>query len=108
MRTVDTLTAITQHGTVCPRRFSTSCRPRREHHGGYMADVMKAIRFAWSLYRVRVETAYAGYLRRDPVSLLGLRPGRLDPYPVYEQIRAKGTMVPTRRGNWVSPSHRVC
>jgi len=73
-----------------------------------MAEVTKAIGFAWSLYRVRAETAYAGYLLRDPVSLLWLRPGRLDPYPVYEQIRAQGTLVPTRRGNWVSPSHRVC
>jgi cytochrome P450 len=23
-------------------------------------------------------------------------------------VRAKGTLVPTRRGSWVSPNHRVC
>jgi cytochrome P450 len=73
-----------------------------------MTEVKKAIGFAWILYGTRAYTAYAGYLQRDPVALLTLRPGRINPYPVYERIRAQGTLVPTRTGNWVSTSHRVC
>src|SRR5690242_10351871 len=39
---------------------------------------------------------------------LQLRPGRDNPYAIYERMRAIGTLVPTRLGNWASPSHRVC
>jgi hypothetical protein len=42
------------------------------------------------------------------MALLSLRPGRADPYPVYERIRASGTLMPTRLGNWMTTSHRVC
>ena len=42
------------------------------------------------------------------MALLELRPGRVNPYPVYARLRADGPLTPTRRGNWVSTSHRVC
>jgi cytochrome P450 len=32
----------------------------------------------------------------------------VNPYPVYERIRKDGPLSPTRLGQWVSPSHRVC
>jgi cytochrome P450 len=73
-----------------------------------MSDVGHAVAFAARLYRQRTAVACSGYVRRDPVALLSLRPGRADPYPVYERIRASGTLVPTRLGNWLSTSHRVC
>jgi cytochrome P450 len=68
----------------------------------------QAITFAMRLYRQRADIAYAGYVRRDPMALLQLRPGREDPYAIYERMRAVGTLFPTRLGNWASTSHRVC
>src|SRR5215469_16473528 len=68
----------------------------------------RAIAYAARLYLQRANTAYAGYIHRDPMALLRLSPGRTDPYPIYDRIRENGTLVPTRLGNWVSPSHRVC
>jgi len=73
-----------------------------------MSDVGQAIAFASRLYGQRASTAYAGYVRRDPLALLRLRPGRANPYPVYDRIRAGGRLVPTPLGNWVSASYRVC
>ena len=64
--------------------------------------------FAARLYYARAMVGYYGYLRREPMALLNLRPGRVDPYPVYERIRANGTLVPTRLGNWMTTSHGVC
>ena len=73
-----------------------------------MSDLHQAISFAAGLYRERARVLLAGYVQRDQVALLALRPGRTNPYAVYDRIRARGTMVPTRMGNWATPSHRVC
>ena len=73
-----------------------------------MSDLGQAISFASSLYRQRVGTYYAGYVARDPLALLRLRPGRVDPYSIYERMREEGPLAPTRLGNWVSTNHRVC
>jgi cytochrome P450 len=73
-----------------------------------MSDVGRAISFAAQLYRLRAGTAYACYVKNDPMARLQLRPGRDDPYAIYERMRAVGTLVPTWLGNWASPSHRVC
>ena len=73
-----------------------------------MSDIGQAARFAARLYRGRATIGYAGYVRRDPMALLQLRPGHADPYPIYERIRERGTLVPTRLGNWMTASHRVC
>jgi P450-derived glycosyltransferase activator len=67
-----------------------------------------AFGFASGLYRQRATVAYVGYVRRDPMALLFLRPGRDNPYAIYERMRAQGTLSPTRLGNWVTTSHRVC
>ena len=73
-----------------------------------MSDLGRAVSFASQLYRVRAGTTFAGYVRRDPMARLQLRPGRVDPYVIYEQMRAVGPLVPTRLGNWASTSHRIC
>jgi hypothetical protein len=73
-----------------------------------MSDIGRAIGFAARLYRERAVVGYAGYLRREPMARLQLRAGHTDPYPIYEQIRGRGTLVPTLMGNWVTASHRVC
>jgi P450-derived glycosyltransferase activator len=73
-----------------------------------VSDLTRTIAFASQLYREKTAVAYAGYVRRDPVARLSLRPGRADPYPLYEQLRTRGTLTPTGRGNWATASHRVC
>src|SRR5215471_6889496 len=73
-----------------------------------MNDIGRAIAYASGLYLQRANTAHSGYIHRDPMALLRLSQGRANPYPVYDRIRESGTLVPTRLGNWVSPSHRVC
>ena len=73
-----------------------------------MVDVKRAAAFAAALYKRRLDFAYHGYLRRDPMSRLHLRIGRDNPYAIYDGLRRQGTLVPTRIGNYVTTSHRVC
>jgi hypothetical protein len=73
-----------------------------------MSDLSQTIAFASQLYRQKASVAYAGYVRRDRVAQLSLRPGRADPYPLYEKLRARGTLTRTARGEWATTSHRVC
>ena len=77
-------------------------RPRQ------LSRLSLAVRFASGLYRERARIAGAGYLARDPMSLLKLRPGRENPYPVYERLRAAGPLVPTRQGSWACTSYHGC
>ncbi|MET8153997.1 cytochrome P450 [Actinoplanes sp. NPDC049668] len=70
-----------------------------------MADLVRAVRFSAGLYARRLDFLYHGYLRRDPMALLHLRPGRDDPYAIYAGMPRFG---PTRLGNWATTSHRVC
>ncbi|MFC7534376.1 cytochrome P450 [Actinoplanes sp. GCM10030250] len=69
---------------------------------------MGALRFAATLYGRQLDTAYHGYVRRDPMAMLRLAPGRENPYRIYEQIRAGGDLVLTRLGNYVTASHPLC
>jgi cytochrome P450 len=73
-----------------------------------MSSLGPTIKFAANLYRQRARIAYEGYLAGDELALLTLGPGRSDPYPIYERLRARGTLTPTRLGNWVTTSYRVC
>jgi P450-derived glycosyltransferase activator len=73
-----------------------------------MADLRRTVTFATGLYRRRLDFAFHGYVRRDPMSRLHLRAGRDNPYAIYDGLRARGTLVPTRLGNWVTTSHRLC
>lgn len=73
-----------------------------------MSDLTSTIAFAGQLYRDKTAVAYSGYVKRDPLARLSLRPGRANPYPLYEQLRARGTLTPARQGDWATTSHRVC
>jgi cytochrome P450 len=68
----------------------------------------EVLSFATALYRERLGIAYAGYVLRDDMALLHLRPGRDDPYRIYDRMRRQGPLLPTRRGNWATTSHRLC
>jgi cytochrome P450 len=69
---------------------------------------MGALRFAAALYRQRFDIVFHGYVRRDPMSRLHLKPGRDNPYAIYEHVRAGGDLVPTRLGNYVTASYPAC
>jgi len=60
------------------------------------------------LYRAKAVLGFQGYARHDELALLMLHPGRDDPYPHYESLRARGPLVRSRLGPWVTTSHRVC
>jgi cytochrome P450 len=76
--------------------------------GVVMSSLGQALAFAANLYRRRVEVAYVGYVRREPFALLQLRPGRADPYPLYQRIRDRGTLTSVGGGELASASYRVC
>jgi cytochrome P450 len=73
-----------------------------------MSAPMSAVGFALRLYHGRAAIAYAAYVSKDPMARLQTRPGRANPYAIYDKMRAAGTVVPTRLGNWATTSHRVC
>ena len=58
--------------------------------------------------RRRGDLWWAGRVHGDLLSRVRLREGRRDPYPFYEQMRARGPMLPTRLGNWSTTSHALC
>jgi cytochrome P450 len=75
---------------------------------GRVSQLRDLARFATQLYVTRAGVAWRGYARRSPLALLELRPGRENPYPVYDRIRAQGPMIATPLGNWATARHTVC
>jgi len=73
-----------------------------------MSDLGQVIHLRVRLYRQQAAVGLRRLPQTRPMALLELRPGRVNPYPVYARLRADGPLTPTRRGNWVSTSHRVC
>ena len=66
-----------------------------------------AARFAGSLYGDRAQVVVHG-ARGDAFAQLRGRPGRVDPYSVYDRIRGEGGWVTTRLGNLASVEHAAC
>ena len=52
--------------------------------------------------------AFHGHVLRDPLCLTNLEPGRVDPYPIYRRIRARGKLVRSSLGPYATASHEVC
>ncbi|MEP9384792.1 cytochrome P450 [Nocardioides sp. KR10-350] len=73
-----------------------------------MGDLPRAARFFASLYADRAARQYAARVRGDLPARLAMREGRLDPYPVYERVRERGTFVPNRFGGLATADHAVC
>jgi cytochrome P450 len=73
-----------------------------------MSELGEGAKLAIHFYRQRADTALAAYVRRDKLARLQLRPGRVNPYSIYAQIRAEGPILPTHTGGLVTHSHRVC
>ncbi len=66
-----------------------------------------AARFAGSLYGDRARVVVHG-AQGDAFARLRGRPGRVDPYSVYQGIRAEGGWVTTRLGNLATVDHAAC
>jgi len=65
-----------------------------------------------NLYRERAVLGLTGYLRRDPMALLELRPGQANPYPVHARLRKNGPLTLTpgvqpQGGGRLPASHRA-
>jgi cytochrome P450 len=73
-----------------------------------MSEIGEAVKFAGHLYRQQAGTTLAAYVRRDKLAMLTRKPGRVDPYSIYEQLRDAGPVLPGRFGGLATPSHRVC
>jgi cytochrome P450 len=76
-----------------------------------MTTATKAIqtaRFLGGMYRERARVLYWAHVRGDLFSRLVLPNGHTDPYEIYEEMRARGPMLPTRLGNYSTTSHRLC
>jgi cytochrome P450 len=69
---------------------------------------VQAAKFLSGMYRERARILYWAHVRGDLFSRLILPNHHTDPYQIYEEMRARGPMLPTRLGNYTTTSHRVC
>ena len=91
-----------------PYRYAYTIRRGRDsrHNGRDGSSRQAASASPPALYRAAGHFAYHGYVRDDPMARLSLRPGRDNPYPIYERLRAHGPISRTRLGNWVTTEPR--
>lgn len=73
-----------------------------------MSSVTAMIRLTGQLGRERSRRFVNGTIHRDRMARLRQRKGRLNPYPIYEELRAAGPLTRSRTGEWLSASHSVC
>jgi cytochrome P450 len=76
-----------------------------------MSTATKAVqtaKFLGGMYRERARVLYWARVRGDLLSRLNLPNHSTDPYPIYEEMRAQGPILPTRLGNYSTTSHRLC
>jgi cytochrome P450 len=76
-----------------------------------MTTATKALRtakFLGGMYRERARILYSAHVKGDLFSRLNLPSIHTDPYQIYEEMRARGEMLPTRLGNYTTTSHRLC
>jgi cytochrome P450 len=57
---------------------------------------------------IRSGIAWYGYVGRDPLARLQLAEGRRNPYPIYEEVRRRGDVVPSPLVGFQTATHRVC
>jgi len=65
-------------------------------------------RFAAGIYTNRAQNLYCGLVKGDLLSQLHLAVGRADPHAVYERMRTRGPVLPTRMGNLSTTSYEIC
>jgi cytochrome P450 len=60
------------------------------------------------MYWERARILYSARVQGDLFSRLNLPNGQTDPYQIYEEMRARGPLLPTRLGNYSTTSYRLC
>ncbi len=78
-----------------PRSFSVS-------------SIAATAKFLGGVYLGRARIAYWARVRNDLFSRLAYPGDHTDPYEVYEALRTRGQLVPTKLGNYTTTSHRLC
>lgn len=74
-----------------------------------LAELRMIRTFATTMYVEKAKRRYAAWVQADPLARAGLAPWHTDPYPMYEQVRARGPLSKTRvPGVRVSMDHDVC
>jgi len=76
-----------------------------------MSTATKAVqtaKFLGGMYRERARVLYWAHVCGDLFSRLILPNHNTDPYPIYDEMRVRGPMLPTRLGNYSTTSHRLC
>ncbi len=63
--------------------------------------------FVRDFLRERAGIRYGAHIRHDPLCRIHLEQGRLDPYPLYEEVRAKGPLVRSSLDAWTSVDHHT-
>jgi cytochrome P450 len=69
---------------------------------------VQTAKFLGGMYRERARVLYWAHVRGDLFSRLVLPNHHTDPYLIYEEMRERGPMLPTRLGNYSTTSHRLC
>jgi cytochrome P450 len=72
-----------------------------------VAELTKAARFVGGIYTERAKTLWSAKVRGDLFSQLNVQPATTDPYPIYEAMRARGPLLPTRFGNYSTTSYAL-
>ncbi len=70
--------------------------------------VREAVEFGVGIYRSRFFNLRGRWIDRDPVALLDTPAGRRDPWPLHEELRSRGTLVPLFDGFWATAEHDLC
>ena len=71
------------------------------------------ITFVTGFLRERAVIRYGAHLRHDPLARLHLSEGRENPYPLYDEVRARGSLIPSTMSGlglqvWTSADYAVC
>ena len=70
--------------------------------------VQEQLRFIAGFAKERAVLRFGAHVRRDPLCRLHMAEGRRDPYPIYDEVRARGPLIRSSAGVWTSASHAIC
>jgi cytochrome P450 len=70
--------------------------------------VNAVVSLARQLVVVRSQVAWHAHVSRDPLARLNSTEGHRNPYPLYEEVRRRGELVPSPLVGYQTATHRVC
>ena len=66
------------------------------------------VSLARQLVVVRSQVAWHAHVSRDPLARINSAEGRRDPYPLYDEVRRRGELIPSPLVGYQTATHRVC